>query len=222
MILSNINWAEIANFISSILNSKFVTNVLTSWPLAVVIIVLALRKGLSSKLGKLFSLKFKDLLEVNFIQDEMEKAQESLDAVNVDEPSGDKVIKVAKKEPDSDKVSTFNIEYAELESIKNIAKESPDAAIIASWFEVERALNDFLFKIDESLLNTTVFAKVKHLSNNNLLNDNVVKSIQSLRKIRNNVAHFVESLSYGDAIDYYILCKDVIAQIDKAKKSQAS
>ncbi|MED0688679.1 hypothetical protein [Bacillus licheniformis] len=62
MFLTNINWEKVnwskiaefissifssyAEFITSILNSKFITSAITSWPLAIVIVAFAFRKGI--------------------------------------------------------------------------------------------------------------------------------------------------------------------------------
>ncbi|MDP8527894.1 hypothetical protein [Bacillus subtilis] len=46
MVLLNITWEQVSQFISSIFNSKFVTSGITSWPLAAVIIALSFKKGI--------------------------------------------------------------------------------------------------------------------------------------------------------------------------------
>ncbi|PAE61509.1 hypothetical protein CHH88_03185 [Bacillus subtilis] len=188
---------------------EFFSSIFNSWPLAVVIIVLALRKGLLSKLRKLLNLKFKDLLEVNF-QEEMQKAEEALNA-GIGNLSGNITIHTAKMDNNP-----------ELQSMKNIAKESPDAAIIASWLNVERAINDLVLEIDPGILNKVFYEKLKHIVQGNFINDNLAGTINHLRKIRNNVAHLKESLSYNDALNYYELCESVIEQIELVDKPQAS
>ncbi|MEJ9331120.1 hypothetical protein [Bacillus licheniformis] len=42
----DIPWGEIIRLVSSILNSKFITSAITSWPLAIVIIAFAFKKGI--------------------------------------------------------------------------------------------------------------------------------------------------------------------------------
>ncbi|MCY7784197.1 MULTISPECIES: hypothetical protein [unclassified Bacillus (in: firmicutes)] len=46
MVLLNITWEQVSQFISNIFNSKFVTIGITSWPLAAVIIALSFKKGI--------------------------------------------------------------------------------------------------------------------------------------------------------------------------------
>ncbi|MEH7627366.1 hypothetical protein [Bacillus subtilis] len=179
---------------------EFFSSVLNSWPLAVVLMVLLLRKGLLSKLEKLISLKYKDI-ELNF-QEELSKAKESLESI---ESKYDIIV---------GNISTQQEEDEELQSVKRLAKKSPEASILASWQKVEEALTAVLIaKGFSDLQYSGANEKIKFLKNEKILNKYLLNSINHISKIRNNVTHLKESVTYKDALSYYELCKAIRKQI---------
>lgn len=108
--------------------ARVFSTIFNSWPIAIVIIVILLRKTLMSKLGKLLSLTYKDI-NINF-QEELEKVSKSL----------------GESESDSDSEDENVLEKAreEVEFITDIAELSPSAGIIASWVSFETTIDGLI------------------------------------------------------------------------------
>ncbi|CAM3822725.1 hypothetical protein BS11774_19285 [Bacillus subtilis] len=172
---------------------EFFSTIFNSWPIAIVIIVILLRKTLMSKLGKLLSLTYKDI-NINF-QEELEKVSKSL----------------GESESDSDSENENVLEKAreEVEFITDIAELSPSAGIIASWVSFETTIDGLIESkgvIPEGL---SWSEKKRALEKLYKIDLNIYNSINHLRKFMLDVNHYSkkadDSLSLIEAIDYYEL-----------------
>ena len=198
MLVAIIIWQEISQFISSILNSKFIITILTSWPLAVVIIVMLLRKGILDKLNQLDSFNYKDGT-AKFIRDTLEqvKTNQSLSTDN-----------------DSNQSENDN----EPEVFENIY--DPVAAVLVYWIKLEEIIDEAIvnFSIDKNIeqpkgqTKVPVFDKIKVLKSNGYIDEFTAKSIIGLRRIRNEVAHGVK-ISEKSANEFIGLCKVITKEL---------
>ncbi|WP_345805686.1 hypothetical protein [Bacillus subtilis] len=199
MSVANVNWQDISQFISSILNSKFIITLLTSWPIAVVIIIVLLRKGLLDKLDQLNSLNYKDGT-ATFVKEELGKAN-GLMASNKDE-----------EEQSEEKINEKNNER---EGIKSIAEVSPEAAILTSWLKVEACINKLLEKQnpESNFEKNPPKKKIGILKNTNNIPPVVIEATYHLSTIRNEAVHGAK-IGYDEALNYYDLCIKVINALE--------
>ncbi|CAI6282848.1 hypothetical protein NRS6186_14215 [Bacillus subtilis] len=204
-----INWQEISHFISSLLNSKFIITIFTSWPLAVVIIVLLLRKGILDKLRQLDSFNYKDGT-ATFIKEEIDKAK----ALNVE-------VEVPKKlndtsEPDEEPSDSKNAEGvyepADFKDNKYLEDYAAPYKVILSWSMVESRIIEICRNYDIKL--STLYKRVKMLKHVGVISENTFKTITSLFNIRNVAEAHPNSVKKEDAYSYEALCNKVIKDLE--------
>ncbi|MGG7222862.1 hypothetical protein ACQXR1_21715 [Bacillus sp. ATD] len=208
MLVANINWQEISHFISSLLNSKFIITIFTSWPLAIVIIVLLLRKGILDKLRQLDSFNYKDGT-ATFIKEEIDKAK----ALNVE-------VEVPKKlndtsEPDEEPSDANNVKEVYEPAYKDygyIDDYFAPRRIILSWSKVESRIIEICRNYDIKL--STLYKRVKALKYVGAISENTFKTITSLFNIRNAAEAHPNSVKKEDANNYEALCNKVIKDLE--------
>ncbi|AYJ90063.1 hypothetical protein CS953_10180 [Bacillus safensis] len=207
MLVAIIIWQEISQFISSILNSKFIITILTSWPLAVVIIVMLLRKGILDKLKQLDSFNYKDGT-AKFIRDTLNQVKTNQTLSN-DEDSN---------QLENDYDEDFE---TDLLSFK------PHIAVQLHWKKLEDVIDEAYVKlsgndhIERSKRNKKIYPseKIKFLQNKEFININTANSLHGLRKIRNEVAHGVP-IDKESTIEFAKLCNEMIFRLkNKLKKA---
>ncbi|MCY9372744.1 hypothetical protein [Bacillus haynesii] len=146
---------------------EFVSSIINSWPLAIIIIVILLRKSLLNKLGNLLNLTYKDI-NINF-QEELNKANKSLG------------------ETDSENEPVENDEIDIIDLISDMAYINPSSAIIASWVYFERKLSELLEEEGIKTEGLSFYEKQQYLSLRQLIDDNIFGSINKLRKLFDEV-----------------------------------
>ncbi|WP_456270350.1 DUF4145 domain-containing protein [Bacillus sp. JZ76] len=206
MLIANINWQEISQFISSLLNSKFIITLLTSWPIAVVIIVLLLRRGILDKLGQLHSFNYKDGT-AKFIKEEINKAKALNPKIELSEKSND-IGKLASEvaissENDVDEVTS---------DLNHVAEYFPSALINTSWAMVEKRIVEICEKYN--IKSKDLYLRVKELNRSGYLSKNTLRTIMHLNNIRNLIVHAANSIRKEDTIDFNKLCRKVLRDLE--------
>ncbi|CAI6221771.1 DUF4145 domain-containing protein [Bacillus subtilis] len=209
MLVANINWQEISHFISSLLNSKFIITILTSWPLAVVIIVLILRKGILDKIRQLDSFNYKDGT-ATFIKEEIDKAK----ALNVQFEVHKKLNDTS--EPDEEPSDANNVKEVYETTSFNIDNHIENIfapqRIIISWSKVESRIIELCRNYDIKF--STLYKRVKRLKHVGVISENTFKTITSLFNIRNAAGAHPNSVKKEDADNYEALCNKVIKDLE--------
>ncbi|MEC1261426.1 hypothetical protein P9D34_13390 [Bacillus swezeyi] len=201
MYKEQLNWGEVlgglSNFISSILNSKFIINLLTSWPLAVIIVVILLRKGILKKLEHIQSLNYKDG-NINF--------HDQIKAIDELQETGDE-----------SKYKSEDI-YDPLEDIKHyqefdlIAKESRKAAILSVWAKLERAIDDACRELD--INEKTYTQKLIAIMDKGRINKKNFETAMHLSRIRANLEFVKEiDISLYDLKVFNTLCLGLMKKL---------
>lgn len=200
MLVANINWQEISHFISSLLNSKFIITILTSWPLAVVIIVLLLRKGILDKLSQLDSFNYKDGT-AKFIRDTLDQVKTNQTLSTEDDSN---------QSENDDEPDDFETEPYMLH---------PVSAVLVYWMKVEEVITEAYVKLssyDHREQSTGAIPrnkkaystrdKIDFLADKGFINKSTVNALHGLRKIRNEVAHGFK-ISKESAREFKELCR---------------
>ncbi|MCY8378422.1 hypothetical protein [Bacillus haynesii] len=209
--------------------------ILTSWPLATVVIVLAIRKNLRAVIeNRLFSLKVGNV-EITFDQ-LLKEATEGLksgeielksntkygDAKNLNEKSEGKEddihdemategIKVNKEEIKEN--NFINYKYRRhFANVKNLAKDSPTLALEYSWRLVRAELVEILLKygaVDE--IEQEDEGIINFLLYNDIITKDLAKALHSLKEIA--ALKIDIKIHYFMLLDYYDRCIHAVEQL---------
>ncbi|MCY8284904.1 DUF4145 domain-containing protein [Bacillus inaquosorum] len=198
----HLSLTEVAKLISSVLNSKFIITILTSWPLAVVIIVLLLRKGILDKLSQLDSFNYKDGT-AKFIRD-------TIDEVKTNQTHSTE---------DNSNQSENDSEYEVIH---------PVAAVLEYWIKAEEVINEAYKKLSgcsdtepsngggipvpRLAKDFSTMKKIDFLARNGVIDERTKSSLTGLRKVRNEVAHG-SKINIVYAKQYTELCKNAIYEL---------
>ncbi|WP_144483271.1 DUF4145 domain-containing protein [Bacillus pumilus] len=202
MLVAIIIWQEVSHFISSLLNSKFIITILTSWPLAVVVIVMLLRKGILDKLKQLDSFNYKDGT-ANFIRDTLKQVKTN-QTLSTDNDSN-------QSENDNEPEDFITDSYI----------FDPVATVLVNWMKLEEVINEACVKlssnnhIEQSKGNKqkyVAFEKINFLENKGLIDNFTAKSLHGLRRVRNEVAHGMK-ISEKSAEEFTGLCNIIAKEL---------
>jgi hypothetical protein len=162
------------------------------WPLAIVCIVLLLRKRISAAIDRLRAVKHGDT-EVSFEQEigEAKVAAETW-GLTVYQPS-----------------SGFK------PSIIALTNEHPLAAMVEGWSSVEVALRDLAKKNDIPWRG--VADSLKKLDAADLLGKGTVEIARYLNDIRNRAVHGFDTPTEGEALEFLMLSKSVAQRVTQAR-----
>ncbi|WP_332286700.1 hypothetical protein [Bacillus velezensis] len=200
----HLSLAEAAKLISSVLNSKFTITILTSWPLAVVIIVLLLRKGILDKLSQLDSFNYKDGT-AKFIRD------------TIDQVKTNQTLSTEDNSIQSENDSEYEFMDPYLQ---------PVSAVLQYWKKVDEVINEAYEKLSdcndtEGMISVpkapprgSALMKIDFLARNRVIDERTKTSLTGLRKIRNEVAHG-SKINVDYAKEYTELCKNAIYELKK-------
>lgn len=169
------------------------------WPITVIVLVLLLWKQISGLIGKIHSLKYKDL-SVEFDQ-KLKRLEESADSTNLPRLTDDTI------------KSNYSY-YVEL------VEKCPSAAILESWVQLEEAIQNAIglppnvvFGIRNDSISHSALADIG-------LNEEQISYINELRKMRNKLIHGESlNLSAKATSAYALLALRMIAEISKKRKS---
>ncbi|EWH19811.1 hypothetical protein [Bacillus haynesii] len=229
MILSNINWAEIANLISSILESKFVTNVFTSWPLAAVIIVFALKKSFINIIEtRLSSVKFgNNLVEAIFGKryDETINVVEQKNQSSLNNPKEQKeqdfnynkeeIININGEEFKKKKIKTrlIKLDFDNFEEKLMLAMSNPKKLIEESWNSVQNELSEIINLYSfQGITDKEKSSKIDLLETFKIISPELAKALMQLSVMRNLLLVQNEPNS-GEAFEFFSRCKRAIDQL---------
>ncbi|MEC1562496.1 MULTISPECIES: hypothetical protein [Bacillus] len=198
--------SQVSDFISSTLNSKFIITLLTSWPLAVVIIVLLLREGILDKLRELESLNYKDG-DLKFIRNTLNEVK-AYQTLSIEDNVEEQVTEAEPEEDDNDLIF-YN----------------PSAAVSQYWIKVESKVNEAynsfiereIKKGSELIKNPHIINKVKFLVDRGRMRRDLGKSISGLYRIKRKVARGV-SIGEVETTEYITLCRIVVNEINKFQR----
>ncbi|NTU28470.1 hypothetical protein HPX95_20285 [Bacillus tequilensis] len=207
------SWLE---FISSILKS-------ITWPIIVLIAVLALRKPVSQLILKLAELKLKTVKygdwEFNFAE-ELKKAESQIEITQVE---------VGKSENQShhQDISVFTESEIQDFVFEERAKEAPYLAIYDSWSRLEEELKETMKRIgippeltavdtNEHLIKNTPKSHIKFLLNHDFLDVGHYESFLDLQRLRNAAVHEPisrDNITYNEAERYHRLTRKLIKEL---------
>lgn len=170
-----------------------------AWPVAVVIIVLALKNHVLELLPKIRSLKLGDL-EID-LEEKLKSVEEDLSS-NTD-------VAGAPTTP------AIPAETAQL------AAASPRAAIMHSWFEVESALNSLISTLnwEFSPKYSSYKYKVKILQSRGYIDELTASTFLRLAAVRNDAAHLTDrQVAFDDAVSMSASCAWLVEALESARQ----
>lgn len=181
-----------------------------AWPMAVFLVVILLRREIAKLLGTLIRLKWKDF-EAEFHQEFKE-----LDAA-------------AKRLPPAEAAAGGAREAASLtatggkDTIQELARISPPAALLASWTKVEeaivRAVNRLSISADPPW-EVSSLKKIGLLQEWTTLDAPTAVVLHQLRELRNRAAHSrneAGSLSVDEVMEYHEAATRAIAALERVQ-----
>jgi len=202
---------------------EFFSSVLNSGPLAIVLVVLILKKPLAlilNRVGGLLNLKYKDIFEINFskvldkIENEKEKNMkgetngpvEEQKVVHTINDANNTAIKEDHEEYD------FSRDKVDNEVFDSMAWRSPQEAVYSAWLDLEKELRYMLVRIGKSTM-LDIPPIVDNLVNEGYISKKTRGIILSLWQLRTAVARDYDeakSITYTDAKRYYNITSDLI------------
>jgi len=168
-----------------------------AWPVAVVVILLLIRKPLTRLIPLLRKLKWKEWeLEFDEKVVELKSAAQALP-----HPA-----KSAPELPSSD--------------LTQLAEQSPRAAILEGWIKVERAAANAISKRLPPGGMATRSAQPKLLASHNILDTQQLHIYNGLRELRNKVVHELDGfhIDARRAAAYVRIAEDLASDIDQSSR----
>jgi len=163
-----------------------------AWPIAIVWLGYVFRSEVRQLLGRMSSLKYKDM-EANFDK-QLAKAESEAKSITVN------------KKP--------NENLSQTEQLLRIADVSPRAAIVEAWTLIEMAASKKGLKAGVALPRTSPKMIVDYLQMSGELPQNSIKLIEQLRKLRNQAVHMPDfAISQSEAERYLELAAKIAAVI---------
>ncbi len=165
-----------------------------AWPVGAVVVAVvfreALRKGLNRELKKLKA----GPVEVEW-SEKIEQAQEQIGQEVTDDQAA---------------IQTMPLRLREM------AKLSPDDAVVASFREIEFALRELVDDTDSDPKRSIV-ELVKNAVENGIISRTTSEAIHQLRRLRNLAAHAHTDISYSEALEYIAIADAVMYALDARK-----
>ena len=155
----------------------FISNMINafSWPLAVLVIIILIRKPLFQLIPLVRELKYKDL-NIKF-GEELEELTDQADEANLPP------VRLSEE-----MIIEFTPEADFWESIEKISDISPRAAIVEAWRRVEWALHDY-FRNNNIEIPRSYQAKLRILKEQKDLPASFFSIFDKLRLLRNKAVH---------------------------------
>jgi hypothetical protein len=167
-----------------------------SWPVAVVVVGLALRKPLTELLPKLKS--YEGLGQKLSFGDRLAETEESVEqaAESISQEADRKQIETpAEGQEDTD---TFD-------ALALLAANNPSYAIVLAFGQVERALNalyEASLKTAEGPTPRNTNLQLKMLQQHGVINEFFVGATNDLKELRDRIAHGQHNPTSGEAVTY--------------------
>lgn len=178
---------------------EFIVGVITplAWPIAIVVIVILLKKELGQLMARIYKIRHNGSEII--LQKEIEQAVMQADENNLPQ---------IERREENDKVYKF-------------AKVSPRGAIIESWLEVEEAVISYCNRkgiiCDAKSPALLIRSIQSHNLDNRSIGDGVLNMLDKLRQMRNDAVHLRESeITKESAVQYSYIAKRVILRLEEA------
>src|SRR5216683_6249720 len=194
---------NILQFIASLISSL-------SWPVAIVLIILILRKPLSQIILSLQKLSYKEL-QLDFSQ-EVSKLVSAADRAKIP------TVTIENGSRSRERIFTpsRSLDGNFDDQVTSLAKTAPTAAIVMAWSQVEAeiqsAINRLAISPDNPLYNSWL-RNIRLLRENNYIDEHTEKILEGLRVLRNKVVHGEakeEELTYTQVMEYAQLAKRMV------------
>jgi uncharacterized protein YutE (UPF0331/DUF86 family) len=167
-----------------------------AWPVAIVWVGYVFRAEVRQLLGRVSSLKYKDM-EASFDK-QLAKAESEYQSISIEKKSSD--------------------DLSQIEQLLRIAEVSPRAAIVEAWTLIEMAASKQGLKAGVALQRTSPKMIVDYLQSSGELPPNSIEIIEQLRKLRNQAVHMPDfAISQSEAERYLELAAKIAAVICAAK-----
>ena len=99
-----------------------------------------------------------------------------------------------------------------------LLEKSPDAAILYSWTQLERAVKDVVIRYglqDEVRPFRSLYDTFALLVERRIVPGSMARAVQRLRTLRNQVAHGMHTATVGEAVTYVDTARTVIEVLEK-------
>jgi hypothetical protein len=184
----------VLEFISAILSAL-------AWPVAIVLIVIVLRRPLRHLLSRLETLKGPGV-EATF-QRQLEEAKEEAVAAAASLPAGQR----------RDANQQERLEYSDLLQLADL---SPRAAILDAWLRLEFALTEAAKKADVPLTQRGgILGLIEELEKRGVIAPELRSPLRRLRNLRNVAVHTMDfDISKDSVIDYIDTANFIIRSLE--------
>jgi hypothetical protein len=180
-----------------------------AWPIALLVVVLVLRRPLGGLVGTLHRLRWRDW-EAEFGQEieELEAAADRLPPGETEPSSGGETSATDRQTP-------------ETRSVHELARYSPPAALLVSWISVEEAIERAVRRLAISAdppWHVAPLRKIELLQECTDLDHDTAAVLHRLRVLRNRVAHAGGGeirLSATETLEYHQAATRAIAALDR-------
>ncbi|MGN7043665.1 hypothetical protein [Bacillus safensis] len=191
---------------------EFFSSVLTSGSVATIIVVSILRRPLTvilSRVGSLLSLKYKDVLHLDFAKtlDEIEQKDNVIEAdQNESAPKENGHM--------ANNTETKKQNYGYKRFFATLAIRSPKQAVYSAWLEIEKELTYLLNSLNEDVIED-IPTTVQYLLETNNITDSMGNIILNLWNLKNDVLKNPDSifLDFKEANRYCTLAIKMIKQL---------
>jgi hypothetical protein len=216
---------------------EFVAALLTSWPLAFVVLCVLFRKQVAQLVVRISELTLPGGAGAKFREELQEALQESMHASEVGALPEPRVPSEVEPEPHVSETSdvgssspgptsegtaldgershsqppTSNTTPAEMQ-----AYSSPAGSVLAAWSDLERRIQALGMRRSIAFQGRPPAWLIGALHTQGVLDHETALTLSRLRKLRNEAAHlaFPDSISYADALQYVRLAAEVARQLD--------
>lgn len=189
---------------------NFLSNILSSWPLVVLVIILLFHKEIGENVKLLFELLSR--MKSVTIGENSATFSEQLAKIahQTDEADTDLAIRRSDQSKNDGYFSTE-------EEFENLAEMRPDFAILDSWQPVERKLNEIgQQKFQQQGTTSHVLSELKKMT---VISPNQFLFIKENMALRNKVIHHeFRAISYSDAVLYRKNCLAIMQILDDASE----
>lgn len=189
---------------------NFLSNILSSWPLVVLVIILLFHKEIGENVKLLFELLSR--MKSVTIGENSATFSEQLAKIahQTDEADTDLAIRRSDQSKNDGYFSTE-------EEFENLAEMRPDFAILDSWQPVERKLNEIgQQKFQQQGTTSYVLSELKKMT---VISPNQFLFIKENMALRNKVIHHeFRAISYSDAVLYRKNCLAIMQILDDASE----
>ncbi len=165
-----------------------------AWPLAVLVIVVMMRKPIKDLMRLIATVKYRDF-EVTFREE----------------------LKEARAEAEDSGIDISGTRLDENDQIFKLVEISPAAAILEAWKRIEIAARNKVADLvkDQEALEKAQRYPLQYLEISGSLIPSTVEAIRRLRSLRNHAAHGKElGITKTSAIEYVIMANAIAKQID--------